>query len=1320
MLTTMTEEPAHTRRHMFKSKWGKILKADDQAKAGKRIAQDDDVSDFLKGASRSNSVASSVTRPIVSPRIDIAAAQRWPDAAQLQHLASGEYKVPSPLPVDVSGRARKRKNLTVRFVNTPPEVIGHGGDETETPPMEIAHLRIALNRSKSARRPEQPQDIVAAPYGGGSPVRPGMADRAQTHQGNSEAFTRLASAGVFADRPPSRDNRVEDDEPRPGMLRRTQTGFSSTGDSPSVSDDDAPPMPSLPPLAPHRAVPTPRIEAPIMFPRDPQDKLPSDRTPKILHKASSDSIYDTQRKMRVEEAQAFSRAYRLSQTFPAGQDGSRPSSRSSDQSYSRPSVDTGGPSFGTVHPEMNTGAQHERVPVRNRPSPSPNRFSGDRFLQPGAMQSHERLTPPITPPTGQAKSAGLAPQDYIEFFKAKTRSRSNSATNRPPSRDTQATNHDSPLQASLPEEPLRVSEKVSEPPAPPHSASDQLYHAQDPQIMTRVRDAGPTQTRVPARRAVPAHTSPSEGSPRTAQRNASDTSDSPHKYTNTKLADQSPQSAMQGPSRRADPLAVAAFEDFGSRVNQMKGVFRLTAQKERGDPSIPTRQWIRCAYWWMHRGRLELETQVRLHQQRGLLTQAHVDVAKAWWVLVENFDEGDSPTDPHDAEEIASLRYYLQTLALWMEKQHILPPTASLIQGQDTRVWLPYPPFSPDLEYLLGCTNPSNRAADVLPLSDTRDYFFYQRMFVIASVSTDDPRSDRMRLPCTLSLMRHRLHYRASVVLASQNELVNVLVGPELGPEKKGPTWHDLTWNAKSCTMTVNLPRGLALKVAMEETDYRSLSAMIEYTRSMDKSFHPGVDESLIYSSPLHEAHYSDKTKGHTFPEGKIRRAYIGVFETVKHQSHENFVQKSHQGFRIMLITPSTSRTLGVVSRSFDARSPALFEVPDAPSEQANQAVILQSPDPNHPWRSLLVFDSRPAFNDFLDLLHGTFKSPLEMTKVSLAVRSFTAETFLDSSSSNASLAVLSRLQWQNADIISGPASTPGASSSSPILNPSLRLILSHSAGTITDRLNLLPGEFQFRLPVDPSPASSILLARLPHNDITQCIDRRAAMPGSLEKLVSVTPSLSSVPTLRTLTFASRADLHAFQQEMTGFRVVADLHPSLFSINRRRMVVSIVKKLEATRVRLQVLKREGGDTRIAVWFENFSHADAMCFAVKGSDEFERVKGEKGAKGGGVRLVEAKFSLPKKAGGEAYNDDDDDDDEDHRHGNGGGGTLDTGAGRDLSRSIKRRFVNVEGLEYMEEHDDITVGFETETDVESFCDALPSTVSSARGFLSKRRN
>jgi len=113
------------------------------------------------------------------------------------------------------------------------------------------------------------------------------------------------------------------------------------------------------------------------------------------------------------------------------------------------------------------------------------------------------------------------------------------------------------------------------------------------------------------------------------------------------------------------------------------------------------------------------------------------------------------------------------------------------------------------------------------------------------------------------------------------------------------------------------------------------------------------------------------------------------------------------------------------------------------------------------------------------------------------------------------------------------------------------------------------------------------------------------------------------------------------------------------------MVVSIHHVWQASKVRLQVVSKSG-IVQVLAFMEDFSHADAMCFQVKSTDTFESVKGDGKGKKWAVKIKDAKFSLPRREKSEV--------DEEER--------------------VRKRFVNLEGLDYAEEHDDITVGFETE--------------------------
>jgi hypothetical protein len=171
---------------------------------------------------------------------------------------------------------------------------------------------------------------------------------------------------------------------------------------------------------------------------------------------------------------------------------------------------------------------------------------------------------------------------------------------------------------------------------------------------------------------------------------------------------------------------------------------------------------------------------------------------------------------------------------------------------------------------------------------------------------------------------------------------------------------------------------------------------------------------------------------------------------------------------------------------------------------------------------------------------------------------------------------------------------------------------------------------------------------------------------------------IQQASTIRTFTFPSPADLHTFQASLTGYSVTYDGTASTLAIARRRMVVPIYKKWEATQVRLQIVSKashqpDGGVVRVLAFFADgsFSHADALCFRVLGTDVFENVKGTKGAPAA-VKLVDAKFSLPH----------------DSHHSNGGEGDE---GDFTFPEKVRRKFVNLEGLDYAEEHDDITLGF-----------------------------
>lgn len=131
---------------------------------------------------------------------------------------------------------------------------------------------------------------------------------------------------------------------------------------------------------------------------------------------------------------------------------------------------------------------------------------------------------------------------------------------------------------------------------------------------------------------------------------------------------------------------------------------------------------------------------------------------------------------------------------------------------------------------------------------------------------------------------------------------------------------------------------------------------------------------------------------------------------------------------------------------------------------------------------------------------------------------------------------------------------------------------------------------------------------------------------------------------------------------MTGFKVVYDGMAASFAISRRRMVVPIHKKWEAAGVRLQLMIQNKTVQLVAFFGNDFSHGRCMNFVLRGTDNYES-----SSRSGKytIRIVDAKFALPKRNDEEASG-----------------------------------FVCLDLLDYATEHDDITIGFESEQGKQSF--------------------
>jgi hypothetical protein len=234
-------------------------------------------------------------------------------------------------------------------------------------------------------------------------------------------------------------------------------------------------------------------------------------------------------------------------------------------------------------------------------------------------------------------------------------------------------------------------------------------------------------------------------------------------------------------------------------------------------------------------------------------------LAKVWWILNEVLPNhpglqtyGDeTPNAQADlarqAGDAASaevydiqnaITHYMRLLVGSMKKHQSMPPTQALIQGQDQSIWEEYPSFAPDAASVLtaGPTASNNgpsqfSLSQCIPLTDTKNDFCYFRMFVKASLSTDDPNTDRVPMSAVMSVLRPKDQYQIKLAICSQNSLVNIIVGPQ-----SAVTWKDVNWKQQASQITVQLRHGFVLTLALHEADFRSLWSIVNHSNRVESS----------------------------------------------------------------------------------------------------------------------------------------------------------------------------------------------------------------------------------------------------------------------------------------------------------------------------------------------------------------------------------------------------------------------------------------------------------------------------------------------------
>jgi hypothetical protein len=753
---------------------------------------------------------------------------------------------------------------------------------------------------------------------------------------------------------------------------------------------------------------------------------------------------------------------------------------------------------------------------------------------------------------------------------------------------------------------------------------------------------------------------------------------------------------QQGGTSFQDVVAAAsddAMNAFVTRTRHLFELFRLHGESVRSLAGATPQELARAALWWFLIGRTALEVAIRDRpstpesQMKNDMAkqQAYADLAKSYWLLEEAMPEvvktGRSPIDKEAEGVRTTIVSSLRKLAVSMKRNGFLPPEeAFLPQTVDRTIWLDYPPLSQDITSLL-CGSSSALAQshatsgmtilEALPLADTATTFCFARFQVDAFLMEQGRESRRLYLPCFLSTVRPQTQADILFILASQNGAVQLRIS---GNKDTGPCWDEVRWRPENCNLEIKLPRGFILIVQCTQQAYSTLRSMYEFSAKVHSSLYPRQDESCLFRSTLRAFQYFDNDpQARQFPKESTPNCEIALFERLFREGAATGPRTYHKGYRIAVVTGPRTKTLSGVNQMYLPQAPIQFGF--LRSEANDPALSLKFENGRFKGNMVLSFADEGERLRMHSLLIGTALDRGESVSGEAPLQGvWFSERYGDAC--NKGFQALSALAWNKVRVINFDNDGDKASC---VLADRLRVVYEFKEGTLTDRINVAPGELKLRL--DVQNPSCLMVFRQPQSDITLAVTEANSARNLSGGLGQALESVKQTATIRTFMFPNIKELHAFETAITGFQVLFDGTAATFAISRRRMVVPIHKKWEAGATRIQVVQQDGVSQLLA-FFEDFSHGKCMGFHLKGTDVFESFNRSGKA---GLKIDDAKFPLPKTLAPDADS---------------------------AQQAADAAFLCLDLPELPGEHDDISILFDNEAERDRLVACLPAPVKAPR--------
>ena len=493
-----------------------------------------------------------------------------------------------------------------------------------------------------------------------------------------------------------------------------------------------------------------------------------------------------------------------------------------------------------------------------------------------------------------------------------------------------------------------------------------------------------------------------------------------------------------------------ALDEFDVRVQRLLQLFHVSVatQKEMTDIAFPT--WVRAAAWWFLKGRQELEISVRNKSRSPrdgesstdsghsrTFMQAHVDLAKAWWIVKEitpqhpdlrKYGSASMPTmvaiiesfGQRDMAELVKVQIAiianLRALTISMKRNERLPPQSFKIQGHDTQIFIDYPNLPQQIVNLDSESRSDihkHQSSFALPIGDTEQHFILGRTFSKASLVYRNSGKEQARIICIISTIQRKIDGSLQALIASQDGQVRFSIAPDEEPGH-AVSWPHVQWKNSSSTLAVPLSLDLDLHMPVSENDFRSIREFYEKFTMARRQCSRQENERLLYECVLRQFERLEMPyEVGAFPQGVVQDCRLRVFSRKLVTSGNHGSSSETSGLRMVILTPGSMKSFHVISTDLGGRNPILL---GSCRPEEGPSLTIRTPDSP----SLLAgFNSTEDLEKFRAVITQSAIAKEESTFPPLLLQNYTVSLGVSQDESPVDAAVVFQtLKWRQVQIV--------------------------------------------------------------------------------------------------------------------------------------------------------------------------------------------------------------------------------------------------------------------------------------------------------------